>query len=300
MRGDLRKSIIRVVVGLALPLSWAVPMAGSATLPFILGSPIDVQVARTLGVTGVFLGDADSVPAGANVLVLGKAFSGPDGPEVGRLLDQGCRVIRLTGPTAPETLDIMRSYKAFVDRGQDPFSTLPAAMGAIRHEPTFQVMTRTVLNDPKRAQRHPEFLPAPLFLPPDPPEEEGALAPGDYPPGFESLRTTGRMVLAVRFDPQSAVLRAGSLPVLGRLLALLRANPGIRLLVEGHTDTYQSPEYNLRLSQERAFAIKDWLMQRGVAPGRLRTEGLGETRPIATNDTSAGRARNRRVEIVRE
>ncbi|NLI76453.1 MAG: OmpA family protein [Candidatus Riflebacteria bacterium] len=268
--------------------------------PCILGSLADVQAARGIGVQGRYLDDVNAVPDGADVLLLGKAFTAAGDQEVDRLLDQGCRIIRLPGPSAAETLDQMKSFKALADKGQDPFASLPAAMGAIRHDPAFPVLTRTRLGDPKRIHRHPDFLPAPLFLPPDPPEGEGPLAPGTWPPGFESLRTTGRMVLAVRFDPQSAVLRARSFPTLEKLLALLRANPEVRLLIEGHTDNYQGADYNLDLSRKRAFAIKDWLMQRGIGANRLRTEGFGETRPLVTNATAAGRARNRRVEIVRE
>ncbi len=268
--------------------------------PCILGSPADVQAARGLGLQGRYLDDVNAVPEGADVLLLGRTFTAAGDQEVDRLLDQGCRIIRLPGPSAAETLDQMKSFKALTDKGQDPFAGLPAAMGAVRHDPAFPVLTRTPLGDAKRTHRHPDFLPAPLFLPPDPSEEGGPTAPGTWPPGFESLRTTGRMVLAVRFDPQSAVLRARSFPTLEKLLALLRANPELRLLIEGHTDNYQSADYNLDLSRKRAFAVKDWLMQRGIGANRLRTEGFGETRPLVSNATAAGRARNRRVEIVRE
>jgi len=71
--------------------------------------------------------------------------------------------------------------------------------------------------------------------------------------------------------------------------------PDVRIVVEGHTDSSGAAEYNQRLSERRADAVKDYLVERGVAAGRISTVGLGETQPIGDNDTEEGRAQNRRV-----
>jgi outer membrane protein OmpA-like peptidoglycan-associated protein len=80
----------------------------------------------------------------------------------------------------------------------------------------------------------------------------------------------------------------------------LAAVPNQRVLVEGHTDSDGSSEYNLQLSRLRAGSVRSVLVGGGVSPDRIESQGYGETRPIATNGTSAGKAQNRRVEIVIE
>ena len=81
---------------------------------------------------------------------------------------------------------------------------------------------------------------------------------------------------------------------------MLKRHPDWKLKVEGHTDSISADDYNLKLSMRRATAVKDALVTRyGIAAARLTPDGLGETKPRATNDTLAGRARNRRVELVR-
>lgn len=80
--------------------------------------------------------------------------------------------------------------------------------------------------------------------------------------------------------------------------ALTQGNPDATIVVEGHTDSQGSKAFNLELSQRRAQAVRDFLASHGVAPDRIRAEGLGFTRPVADNKTAEGRANNRRVEIV--
>lgn len=85
-----------------------------------------------------------------------------------------------------------------------------------------------------------------------------------------------------------------------RLMAVaeaLRASPGQEVTIEGHTDSRGSDEYNLDLSQRRADAVRAFLIQQGVPPERTRAVGLGESQPIASNQSAEGRANNRRVEI---
>jgi outer membrane protein OmpA-like peptidoglycan-associated protein len=80
--------------------------------------------------------------------------------------------------------------------------------------------------------------------------------------------------------------------------ALTQQNPDASIVVEGHTDSKGSKTFNLELSTKRATAVRDFLASHGVAPDRIRAEGLGFTRPIADNKSAEGRANNRRVEIV--
>ena len=77
----------------------------------------------------------------------------------------------------------------------------------------------------------------------------------------------------------------------------MKRHPDVYLLIEGHTDNIGSHQYNMDLSKRRAEAAKRLLVAHGIAPGRIFTRGYGETRPIASNDTEAGRARNRRIEF---
>jgi outer membrane protein OmpA-like peptidoglycan-associated protein len=69
------------------------------------------------------------------------------------------------------------------------------------------------------------------------------------------------------------------------------------VIAEGHTDTVGSAEYNQKLSERRADAVRRYLINGGIMPERIRTEGFGESKPVASNDTDEGRAQNRRVEL---
>lgn len=80
--------------------------------------------------------------------------------------------------------------------------------------------------------------------------------------------------------------------------ALKTLDPGQTVVVEGHTDSVGSDENNQKLSQQRAEAVRDYLVERGVRAEQIRAEGRGESNPIAENDTAEGRATNRRVELV--
>jgi flagellar motor protein MotB len=81
-------------------------------------------------------------------------------------------------------------------------------------------------------------------------------------------------------------------------LQLRRCDRRLRLEIEGHTDSVGAEDYNQRLSEQRAGAVRDYLVGEGVAAGTVGARGFGESRPIASNDTAAERQQNRRVEIV--
>lgn len=117
-----------------------------------------------------------------------------------------------------------------------------------------------------------------------------------------SLLETGRAdVYDIYFDFNSDRIREQSEPTLREIGELLRRHPDWRLGIEGHTDSIASDRFNLELSARRAAAVKGALTGRhGIAEGRLTTSGAGESRPRDRNDTAEGRARNRRVELIRQ
>lgn len=102
----------------------------------------------------------------------------------------------------------------------------------------------------------------------------------------------------VFFAFDSTSLQPQSRDELDRLLQLLASQPALRLRIEGHTDNQGTADYNLRLSQGRADAVRNYLLQHGIAPERIQAQGLGDTQPVLPNTTTGGRAANRRVAFV--
>ncbi|WP_020596403.1 OmpA family protein [Spirosoma panaciterrae] len=100
------------------------------------------------------------------------------------------------------------------------------------------------------------------------------------------------------FDTGKSELRPESGPELDRLVTTLNENPKMTIEVRGHTDNTGSNEINNKLSQDRADAVREYFISKGIEPDRVGSKGFGETKPIATNDTEAGRQQNRRVEFV--
>ncbi len=99
------------------------------------------------------------------------------------------------------------------------------------------------------------------------------------------------------FDVDKSTLRKESYAELETLLKLLNDNKSLRIEISGHTDNQGSADYNLKLSQNRAKAVVDYLVSKGIASSRLESQGYGLTKPIATNATAAGRQLNRRTEF---
>ena len=102
----------------------------------------------------------------------------------------------------------------------------------------------------------------------------------------------------VFFDTGKTALKPGARNTLGKIADQLRINENTRITIEGHTDSVGSDQLNQTLSEKRAAAVRDYLVSRGVPADRMTTTGLGETSPVATNDTAAGRQQNRRVELI--
>lgn len=117
-----------------------------------------------------------------------------------------------------------------------------------------------------------------------------------------TILSTGRYVThGIRFDIDSDRLRPESTPVLKMVASALVADAGLKVRIEGHTDSTGDPAHNMDLSRRRADAVRSALVGRfGIQPDRLTTSGLGATKPLGPNDTSDGRANNRRVEFVRQ
>lgn len=114
-----------------------------------------------------------------------------------------------------------------------------------------------------------------------------------------TLQANGRADLyGLYFDFGSSALRAESDATLAEIVAWHRANPARSLVIEGHTDAVGGDAANATLSQQRAEAVVAALVKRGVPSGRLTARGIGSRMPVATNDTDAGRARNRRVVVA--
>jgi len=102
----------------------------------------------------------------------------------------------------------------------------------------------------------------------------------------------------VLFDTGKYTLRAGAREKLARVAGILAGHPGLQLQVEGYTDSVGSEAMNQQLSEHRASSVRDYLTSAGIPAGSVTAKGLGESMPVATNDTPAGRQQNRRVELV--
>lgn len=126
-------------------------------------------------------------------------------------------------------------------------------------------------------------------LPPPPPPEE------------VEAKVTEKIIITqkIHFEFNKANIRPISFPILDDVVELLKKNPSIRKVeIGGHCDWIGSDAYNLKLSQKRAQAVVDYLVAKGVEPNRLTAKGYGESVPIADNNTTEGRAKNRRVEFT--
>jgi OOP family OmpA-OmpF porin len=117
---------------------------------------------------------------------------------------------------------------------------------------------------------------------------------------YAALSKEGHIALDVHFDTAKATIRAESQPVIEEIAKLLKAHPTLKVGVEGHTDTTGTPAGNKKLSDERARSVVAAVAHLGVPVARMIPTGWGQERPVADNGTEDGRAKNRRVEIVRK
>lgn len=115
-----------------------------------------------------------------------------------------------------------------------------------------------------------------------------------------SIDRDGFVALDIRFATAKADILPESQPVVEQIVALLRNRASLKVGVEGHTDDTGTPQSNLVLSKQRAESVAAALQAAGIDKARLQPAGFGQTKPIADNRTEEGRAKNRRVEIVRK
>jgi OOP family OmpA-OmpF porin len=140
----------------------------------------------------------------------------------------------------------------------------------------------------------PEPVPAPMAAPapaprPAPPPPR-VVAPAPVPaPSY--------VIEDVHFDFDRATLKPGATSTLDQVANELQQQRGVRYEVVGHTDSVGSDAYNQGLSERRAEAVRAYLVSHGVSASQLTTRGEGESNPVASNTTSADRAKNRRVEV---
>jgi outer membrane protein OmpA-like peptidoglycan-associated protein len=132
----------------------------------------------------------------------------------------------------------------------------------------------------------PEPAPAPVAAP-------AYVAPEPAPALPQKLVLEG-----VNFDFDKATIRQEDLPNIDKDVATLEQWGKVNIEVAGHTDSRGSDAYNIKLSQRRAEAVRDYLISKGIAADRLSAKGYGESQPVADNATDEGRFKNRRVELV--
>jgi OOP family OmpA-OmpF porin len=127
----------------------------------------------------------------------------------------------------------------------------------------------------------PAPAPAPVVTPPPPaPKEQGSII-------FRNIQ----------FDFDKSTVKPESYPILDEVVDYLKANPNVKMEIQGHTCNLGTAAYNLKLSDRRAASVKTYLVGKGVPADRLETKGYGLTRPVAPNDNEENRSRNRRVEF---
>jgi outer membrane protein OmpA-like peptidoglycan-associated protein len=126
-------------------------------------------------------------------------------------------------------------------------------------------------------------------------DEDGC--PDEKPQRVEVTKQQIVIKEQIQFQSGKATIRVESYPVLDDVVMVLRDYPDIQIRIEGHTDNVGNDATNLELSKQRADAVFEYIISKGIDARRLITEGFGETRPIDTNTTTTGKARNRRVEF---
>jgi len=118
---------------------------------------------------------------------------------------------------------------------------------------------------------------------------------------LQAKQTDRGMVLTlgdVLFDTNAATLKPGATAMVDRIAAFMKDNEGTKVIVEGHTDSRGSAEYNQQLSERRAQSVADALAFRNIDRSRVESVGRGKELPVASNDTAAGQQQNRRVELI--
>ena len=114
----------------------------------------------------------------------------------------------------------------------------------------------------------------------------------------EVLKVFKQALHGIQFDSGKSTIKPVSFGILNMVVDIMRNNPEYNLIIAGHTDSQGNDDFNMTLSDNRAAAVRQYLIDKGVSSDRLQSKGYGETKPVATNKTAAGRAQNRRVEFT--
>jgi len=117
---------------------------------------------------------------------------------------------------------------------------------------------------------------------------------------FEALNRDGHIALYINFDTGKSIIRDESKPIIEQIVQMMKSNPDLKIGVEGHTDNVGTPASNKTLSENRAKAVVSAITGQGISADRLSTAGYGQDQPVADNSTEEGRAKNRRVELVKK
>ncbi len=115
----------------------------------------------------------------------------------------------------------------------------------------------------------------------------------------KAIDADGRVALYINFDVDKATLRPDAQPTIAEIDKLLGGDPALKLSIEGHTDNTGTPAHNQELSTARARSVLGALVGLGIDPARLQSRGFGQDTPLADNGSEDGRAKNRRVELVK-
>jgi outer membrane protein OmpA-like peptidoglycan-associated protein len=117
---------------------------------------------------------------------------------------------------------------------------------------------------------------------------------------FNALNRDGYIALYINFDTGKSIIKPESKPIIEKIVQMLKENPALSISVEGHTDNVGNKESNKKLSDDRAKAVLNAIIDQGIDAKRLSSIGYGQDKPIADNNTEEGRAKNRRVELVKK
>jgi outer membrane protein OmpA-like peptidoglycan-associated protein len=117
---------------------------------------------------------------------------------------------------------------------------------------------------------------------------------------FDALNRDGHIALYINFDTGKSILKTESNAIIEQIVQMLKANPDLKISVEGHTDNVGNATSNKTLSEERAKSVVSAIVSQGIVIERLSSSGYGQDKPIGDNNTEEGRTKNRRVELVRK